>query len=172
MWQVDGGKSLKKNTSSSSGTQAASENALGTPWPRSELHVQSVQRTDKMSEARTLKSVSFLLFSNHYSVCVCRSVLQVRCVYIYISIYIYKYIYIYIYICVCISQARAQCFTSLPLRRLRWSAGAARRGCPYRVPAPHLGSVTSRTPQKFGVRVALPGRRLLAGEGSADCHSC
>ncbi len=159
MWQVDGGKSLKKNTSSSSGTQAASENALGTSWPRSELHVQSVQRTDKMSEARMLKSVSFLLFSNRYSVCVCRSVLQVRCVYIYIYIY------------VCISQARAQCFTSLPLRRLRWSAGAARRSCPYRVPAPHLGS-TSRTPQKFGVRVALPGRRLLAGEGSADCHSC
>ncbi len=91
MWQVDGGKSLKKNPSSSSGTQAASENALGTPWPRSELHVQSVQRTDKMSEARTLKSVSFLLFSNRYSVCVCRSVLQVRCVYIYINIYICVY---------------------------------------------------------------------------------
>ncbi len=44
-------------------------------------------------------------------------------------------------------------------------------GSPNRVPAPHLGNVTSRTPQNFGVRVALPGQRLLAECGSADRHS-
>ncbi len=33
---------------------------------------------------------------------------------------------------------------------------------PNRVPAPHLGSVTSCTPQNVGVRVALPGQSLLA----------
>ncbi len=30
-------------------------------------------------------------------------------------------------------------FTSLPPRRLRWSAGAAGRSSPNRVPAPHSG---------------------------------
>ncbi len=43
---------------------------------------------------------------------------------------------------------------------------------PNRFPAPHSGNVTSHTPQKFGVRVALPGRRLLAEGGSADRHFC
>ncbi len=52
-------------------------------------------------------------------------------------------------------------FTSLPPRRLRWSAGAAGRSSPNRVPAPHSRNVTSRIPQNFGVRVALPGRRQI-----------
>ncbi len=34
-------------------------------------------------------------------------------------------------------------FTSLPPRRLRWSAGAAWRSSPNRVPAPYSGNVTS-----------------------------
>ncbi len=38
-------------------------------------------------------------------------------------------------------------FTSLPPRRLRWSAGAAGRSSPNRVPAPYSGNVTSRTRQ-------------------------
>ncbi len=54
-------------------------------------------------------------------------------------------------------------FTSLPLRRLRWSAGAVVRSGPNRAPAPHSRNVTSRTPHNFGVRVALPGRRRICG---------
>ncbi len=38
-------------------------------------------------------------------------------------------------------------FTSLPPRRLRWSAGAAGRSSPNRVPAPYSRNVTSRTCQ-------------------------
>ncbi len=38
-------------------------------------------------------------------------------------------------------------FTSLPPRRLRWSAGAAGRSSPNCVPAPYSGNVTSRTRQ-------------------------
>ncbi len=38
-------------------------------------------------------------------------------------------------------------FTSLPPRRLRWSAGAAGRSSPNRVPAPYSGNVTFRTRQ-------------------------
>ncbi len=53
--------------------------------------------------------------------------------------------------------------TSLPLRRLRWSTGAAGRSSPNRFPAPHSRNVPSRTPQNFGVRVALPGRRRICG---------
>ncbi len=55
-------------------------------------------------------------------------------------------------------------FISLPLRRrLRWSAGATGQSSPNRVPAPHSRNVTSRTPQNFGDRVALPGRRWICG---------
>ncbi len=38
-------------------------------------------------------------------------------------------------------------FTSLPSRRLRWSAGAAGRSSPNHIPAPHSRNVTSRTRQ-------------------------
>ncbi len=38
-------------------------------------------------------------------------------------------------------------FTSLPPRRLRWSAWAAGRSSPNCVPAPYSGNVTSRTRQ-------------------------
>ncbi len=54
-------------------------------------------------------------------------------------------------------------FTSLPSRMLSWSAGAAGRSSPNRVPAPHSRNVTSHTPQDFGVRVALSGRRRICG---------
>ncbi len=54
-------------------------------------------------------------------------------------------------------------FTSLPPRRLRWSAGAAGRSSPNRVPAPNSRNITSRTPQNFGVRVALLGKRGICG---------
>ncbi len=53
-------------------------------------------------------------------------------------------------------------FTSLPPRRLRWSAGAAGRSSPNCVPAPYSGNVTSRT-RRIGVRVTLPGRRRICG---------
>ncbi len=52
-------------------------------------------------------------------------------------------------------------FTSLPPRRLRWSAEAAGRSSHNRVPAPHSKNITSRTPQNVGVIVALPGRRQI-----------
>ncbi len=55
-------------------------------------------------------------------------------------------------------------FTYLPRRRLRWSAGAAGQNSPDRVPAPHSRIVTSFTPQNFGVRMALPGRRRICGQ--------
>ncbi len=91
-----------------------------------------------------------------------------------------SYIYIYIYILyiekerytiICyirytgasldIFLSESTMCTSLPLRRLRWSTGTAGRSSPNRVPAPHSRNVTSRTPQNFGVRVALPGRRRI-----------
>ncbi len=37
------------------------------------------------------------------------------------------------------------------------------RSSPNRVPALHSRNVTSRTPQNFGVRVVLPGRRWIWG---------
>ncbi len=49
-------------------------------------------------------------------------------------------------------------FTSLPPRRLRWSAWAAGRSSPNCVPAPYSGNVTSRTR-----RVTRPGRRRICG---------
>ncbi len=52
-------------------------------------------------------------------------------------------------------------FTSLPSRMLSWSAGAAGRSSPNRVPAPPSRNVTSHTPQNFVVRVALPCRRRI-----------
>ncbi len=37
------------------------------------------------------------------------------------------------------------------------------RSSPNRIPAPHLRNVTSRTPQNFGVRMVLTGRRWIWG---------
>ncbi len=54
-------------------------------------------------------------------------------------------------------------FTSLPPRRLRWSAGAAGRSSPNRVPAPHSGMSLLVLPKGVGVRVALPGQRQICG---------
>ncbi len=51
-----------------------------------------------------------------------------------------RYIFIHIYI-------YSTMFTSLPPRRLRWSAWAAGRSSPNCVPAPYSGNVTSRTRQ-------------------------
>ncbi len=53
-------------------------------------------------------------------------------------------------------------FTSLPPRRLRWSAGAAGRSSPNCVPAPYSGNVTSRTPDRS--QSDAPGPK----DGSAD----
>ncbi len=79
--------------------------------------------------------------------------------YIFIHIYIYIYIYIllrniYNYILYMtyksllgyFSSERTM-FTSLPPRRLRWSACAVGRSRPNCVPAPYSGNVTSRTRQ-------------------------
>ncbi len=79
-----------------------------------------------------------------------------------LDIYLYIYIYIYIYIVEniynyilymtyksllgCFSSESTM-FTSLPPRRLRWSAWAAGRSSPNCVPAPYSGNVTSRTRQ-------------------------
>ncbi len=62
-------------------------------------------------------------------------------------------------------------FTSLPPRRLRWSAGAAGRSSPNRVPAPYSGNVTSRTRQnrsqsdapgpKTDLRIVVFGQNAL-----------
>ncbi len=91
----------------------------------------------------------------------------------------YEKLYIYIQLYIrnkreplgIISRVRAQ---YLPLFvRGGWGGqeGLLGGSSPNRVPAPHSGSVTSRTTQNLGVRVALPGRRLLAEGGSADRHS-
>ncbi len=53
-------------------------------------------------------------------------------------------------------------FTSLPPRRLRWSAGAAGRSSPNCVPAPYSGNVSSRTRQNRSQSDA-PGRRRICG---------
>ncbi len=74
--------------------------------------------------------------------------------YIFIHIYIYIYIYnIYNYILYMTYKSllgyfssESTMFTSLPPRRLRWSAWAAGRISPNCVPAPYSG-VTSRTRQ-------------------------
>ncbi len=58
-------------------------------------------------------------------------------------------------------------FTSLPPRRLRWSAGAAAgaagRSSLNHVPAPHSGMSLLVLPKGVGVRVALPGQRQICG---------
>ncbi len=54
-------------------------------------------------------------------------------------------------------------FTSLPPRRLRWSAGVAGRSSSNRVPAPHSGMSLLVLPKGVGVRVALPGQRQICG---------
>ncbi len=51
-------------------------------------------------------------------------------------------------------------FTSLPPRRLRWSAWAAGRSSPNCVPAPYSGNVTSRTRQNRSQSDGLEGRPL------------
>ncbi len=56
-------------------------------------------------------------------------------------------------------------FTPLPPRRFRWSAGAAGRSSPSRVPAPHSRNVISRTPQNLESEW-----RSQAEDGSADRH--
>ncbi len=75
---------------------------------------------------------------------------------IYLYIYIYIYIvekYIQLYIVYDIQEPLGillkweHMFTSLPPRRLRWSAWAAGRSSPNCVPAPYSGNVTSRTRQ-------------------------
>ncbi len=81
---------------------------------------------------------------------------------------------IYIYVCrslLVFSRVRAQCFTSVLLRRLRLSTGTVGQSSSNRVPAPHLGNVTSCTSQNIGVRVAPPCRRLLTEGESVDNHS-
>ncbi len=94
------------------------------------------------------------------------------------------YIYIYIYCIYCIYIVRkiynyilymvyrsflgyfsseSTMFTSLPPRRLRWSAGVAGRSSSNRVPAPHSGMSLLVLPKGVGVRVALPGQRQICG---------
>ncbi len=75
--------------------------------------------------------------------------------YIFIHIYIYiveEYIQLYILYMTYKSllgyfSSESTMFTSLPPRRLRWSAWAAGRSSPNCVPAPYSGNVTSRTRQ-------------------------
>ncbi len=80
-------------------------------------------------------------------------------------IYIYNYIWY--------KGASWDYFSSESLPLISWGGqqGLLGGNSPNRVPAPNSGNVTSRTPQKFGVRVALPGRRLLAEGGSVDHNS-
>ncbi len=80
--------------------------------------------------------------------------MKVRYIYLYIYIYIYiveKYIQLYIVYDIQsllgYFSSESTMFTSLPPRRLRWSAGAAGRSSPNCVPAPYSGNVTSRTRQ-------------------------
>ncbi len=80
-------------------------------------------------------------------------------IYLYTHIYIYIYIYIveeYIQLYILYMtyksllgyfSSESTMFTSLPPRRLRWSAWAAGRSSPNCVPAPYSGNVTSRTRQ-------------------------
>ncbi len=89
--------------------------------------------------------------------------------YIYIYIYIYmRKIYNYILYMVYRSllgyfSSESTMFTSLPPRRLRWSAGAAGQCSPNPVPAPHSGMSLLVPPKGVGVRVALPGQREICG---------
>ncbi len=53
-------------------------------------------------------------------------------------------------------------FTSLPPRRLRWSAWAAGRSSPNCVPAPYRG-MSLLVLARIGVRVTRPGRRRICG---------
>ncbi len=62
-----------------------------------------------------------------------------------------------------IFSSESKMFTSLPPRRLRWSARVTGRSSPNRFPAPHSINVSYRTLQNFGVGVALPGQRLICG---------
>ncbi len=83
--------------------------------------------------------------------------MKVRYIFIHIYIYIYIYIveeYIQLYILYMTYKSllgyfssESTMFTSLPPRRLRWSAWAAGRSSPNCVPAPYSGNVTSRTRQ-------------------------
>ncbi len=60
-------------------------------------------------------------------------------------------------------------FTSLPPRRLRWSAWAAGRSSPNCVPAPYSGNVTSRTRQNG--RLATPSGVSRAARSAIPCRS-
>ncbi len=100
--------------------------------------------------------------------------MKVRYIFIHTYIYIYIYIYIYcreIYTIILYMiyrsllgyfSSESTMFTSLPPRRLRWSAWAAGRSSPNCVPAPYSGNVTSRT-RRIGVRMMRPGRRRICG---------
>ncbi len=60
-------------------------------------------------------------------------------------------------------------FTSLPPRRLRWSAGAAGRSSPNCVPAPYSGNVTSRTRQNRSQSDA-PGPKICLRPERPDAN--
>ncbi len=81
--------------------------------------------------------------------------MKVRYIFIYIYIYIYYVEKIYNYILYIVYRSllgyifssESTMFTSLPPRRLRWSAGAAGQSSPNLVLAPHSRNVTSLTRQ-------------------------
>ncbi len=92
------------------------------------------------------------------------------------------YIYIYIYIYIIVRKiynsiiymvyrsflrhfsSESTMFTSLPPRRLRWSAGVAGRSSSNRVPAPHSGMSLLVLPKGVkGSPKALPGQRQICG---------
>ncbi len=102
--------------------------------------------------------------------------MKVRYIFIHVCVYIYIYIYIYIvekYIQLYIVyetyksllggfSSESTMFTSLPPRRLRWSAWAAGRSSPNCVPAPIRG-MSLLVLARIGVRVTRPGRRRICG---------
>ncbi len=59
-------------------------------------------------------------------------------------------------------------FTSIPPRRLRWSAWATGRSSPNCVPAPYSGNVTSRTRQNRSQSDA-PGPKSLSVSSAQKC---
>ncbi len=93
--------------------------------------------------------------------------------------------YIYIYIYIYTGSIGARCVTSLPPRRFRWSAGAAGRSSPNRVPAPYFNegrplwgravytrytvSVSPQCPQEIGLPT-LP-RTVFQGAAISSEHT-
>ncbi len=62
-----------------------------------------------------------------------------------------------------ISRVRVRCYTSLPLRRLMWSLGAAGWEQPQLCSSSSFGERRFLySPRIFGIRVVLTGRRLLS----------